>query len=118
MNKEGRNPIRLLTVPRSIVVELLDQVDAQEAEINRLREALGFYGDENNWLVSNGGTGDFNDAMKCQHDAGCRARAALEAAESIEAVRVSLTPFERDRARAIEKAKQAGIDPRWVEGGK
>ena len=38
------------------------------------------------------------------------------AADSLEAVKVALTPFERDRRAAVEKAKLAGIDTRWVEG--
>lgn len=44
-------------------------------------------------------------------------RMKQQAAEnSMTGIRAALTPFERDRARAVKKAKQAGIDPRWVEG--
>lgn len=43
-------------------------------------------------------------------------RQAVES--SMTGIKAALTPFERDRREAVEKAKQAGIDPRWVEGGK
>lgn len=37
------------------------------------------------------------------------------AKNSMIGTRAALTPFERDKAEAVGKAKQAGIDPRWVE---
>lgn len=46
-------------------------------------------------------------------------RAKGQAVEnSMTGIKVALTPFERDKALAVDKVKQAGIDPRWVEGGK
>lgn len=40
------------------------------------------------------------------------------AESSITGIKAALTPFERDKREAVEKAKQAGIDPIWVEGKK
>ena len=63
------------------VEQLQAQIASLTAEIKRLREALAFYADKNNWRSSRFYIGGQPGNSKAQNDRGAKARAALQPKE-------------------------------------